>query len=595
VWLVIVVIAIAGVTLWLVYAVWRSPRRDDLATFGSYVAGIAVVAAALIARAWETRTRQLGNVLQAAELDQLADLFAVSVKDQWTRAATDRGLLRPDPIPVQWKRSSLPVAGPSSAAVGSQRFAPLPGLAAVGQQRLRGGRISDLHAVYGGLGSGRLVIAGAPGAGKSGAAVLLVLTALEHREQLVDSDRPRVPVPVMFTLHGWDPRTQRVHDWLVVRLQQTYPMLAGKGGTRKAAGLLAAGKVAVILDGLDEIHEDLRPVALQALSQQANFRLVILTRSAEMVSAAPRGLLEGAAALELKPIDPATAISYLTHAQLAPPPPGWRELVDRLRRAPDSPLAHALSSPLTLTLVRDTYRSGDDSRELLAFCDTPIRAVSSEDIVDHLLDRVLPAAYAERPGEAAPPYDLQTAERTLHCLAARMNQDGTRDLQWWQICGWAPAAPRSIATGLLLGLAIGLVGALAVKLTFGLVVGIGAAVGFGLVAMFRERAPSQIGPRPLRQTFRSASIPVGLAAGLPPGLAVGLAVGLAAGLIGGLAAGLAFGLTIAFIFVRTPDNTAPHSPLTSWRGSRVVGLATGLAAGFTGGRWGRSARPTRRR
>ena len=44
VWLVIAVIAIAGVTLWLVYAVWRSPRRDDLATFGSYVAGIAVVA-----------------------------------------------------------------------------------------------------------------------------------------------------------------------------------------------------------------------------------------------------------------------------------------------------------------------------------------------------------------------------------------------------------------------------------------------------------------------------------------------------------------------------------------------------------------------
>jgi hypothetical protein len=394
-----VVIGIAGVALWLVYEVWRSPHRDDLATFGSYVAGIAVAAAALIARAWETRTRQLGNVLQAAELDQLADLFAVSVKDQWTRAATDRGLLRPDPIPVQWKRSALPVAGPSSAAVGSRRFAPLPGLAAVGQQRLRGGRISDLHAVYGGLGSGRLVIAGAPGAGKSGAAVLLVLTALEHREQLVDSDRPRVPVPVMFTLHGWDPRTQRVHDWLVVRLQQTYPMLAGKSGTRKAAGLLAAGKVAVILDGLDEIHEDLRPVALQALSQQANFRLVILTRSAEMVSAAPQGLLEGAAALELKPIDPATAISYLAHAQLAPPPPGWRELIDRLRRAPDSPLAHALSSPLTLTLVRDTYRSGDDSRELLAFCDTPIRAVSSEDIVDHLLDRVLPAAYAERPGK----------------------------------------------------------------------------------------------------------------------------------------------------------------------------------------------------
>src|ERR1700683_4862266 len=132
-----VVAAIVGGTVCLVYAVWRSPHRNDLATFGSYVAAIAVVAVALITRAWEVRTRQLGDTLRTAELDQLSDLLAGAVKDQWTRAATDRGLLQPDPIPVRWKRSSLPVAGPPSAAVGSQRFSPLPGLSAVGQQRLR--------------------------------------------------------------------------------------------------------------------------------------------------------------------------------------------------------------------------------------------------------------------------------------------------------------------------------------------------------------------------------------------------------------------------------------------------------------------------
>jgi hypothetical protein len=582
-WPLVVVTAIVGGTVWLVYAVWRSPHRNDLATFGSYVAAVAVVAVALITRAWEVRTRQLGNVLRAAELDQLSDLFARAVKEQWTRAASDRGLLQPDPIPVRWKRSSLPVAGPPSAAVGSQQFSPLPGLSAVGQQRLRGGRISDLHAVYGGLGSGRLVIAGAPGSGKSGAAVLLVLAALKYRDQVSDAQRPQVPVPVMFTLHGWDPGTQRVQDWLAARFQQTYPLLAGKSGARKAAELLAAGKVTVILDGLDEIHEQLRPVALKALSQQAHFRLIVLTRSAEMAAAASQGLLEGAAALELQAIDPATAASYLTGAQLHPAPPGWRELTDRLRRGPDSPLAQALSSPLTLTLVRDTYRAGDDSLELLAFCDTPDPAVTSEDIVDHLLDRVLPAAYAERPGEPAQRYDLQTAEHALRYLAARMNHDGTRDLQWSQIRCWAPAAPRSIATGLMFGLAVGLVGALTIRLTFGLVVGISAAVGFGLLATFREHSPSLIGPRPLRQVFRPASVPSGLAVGLPAGLAVGLPVGLAAGLAGGLAAGLAFGLSMGFIFSRGPGDAAPQSPLASWHGSQVAALATGLATGFTGG------------
>jgi hypothetical protein len=78
-----------------------------------------------------------------------------------------------------------------------------------------------------------------------------------------------VPVPVMFTLHGWDPKRQQVQDWLATRLSQTYSLLTGRVGVVKAAGLLAAGKVAVILDGLDEIPEQLRPVALRALSQQA--------------------------------------------------------------------------------------------------------------------------------------------------------------------------------------------------------------------------------------------------------------------------------------------------------------------------------------
>jgi len=334
---------------------------------------------------------------------------------------------------------------------------------------------------------------------------------------------------------------------------------------------------------LDEIHEQLRPVALRALSQQAHFRLVVLTRSAEMAAAASQGLLEGAAALELQAIDPAAAARYLTGAQLHPAPPGWRELTDRLRRDPASPLAQALSSPLTLTLVRDTYRTGDDSRGLLAFCDASDPAVTSEDIVDHLLDRVLPAAYAERPGEPPPRYDPQTAEHALRCLAARMNQDGTRDLQWSQIRSWAPAAPRSIATGLLFGLAVGLAGALTIRPTFGLVAGISAAVLFGLTITFREHSPLLFGPRPLRQVFRSVSVPYGLAAGLPAGLAVGLPVGLAAGLAGGLAAGLAFGLTMGFIFSRGPGDAAPQSPLTSWHDSQVTALATGLAMGFTGG------------
>jgi hypothetical protein len=259
---------------------------------------------------------------------------------------------------VRWERSSKPVAGPVWAALSSQRFAPLPSLARVRPEQLDEGGLRDLHAIYGGLGSGRLVIVGAPGSGKTGAAALLVLAALEHREQVPGKDRPQVPVPVpvLVTLHGWDPETQDVQAWLVRRLQRDYRLFAGEGGAAQAAELVRTGRIAVLLDGLDEIPKRLRPVALDALSRQDALRIVVLARSNEMADAVQYGLLENAVALELQDVDPLTAADYLTRIQLDPAPRAWRELIDRLRHMPDSPIAKALNSPLTLTLVRDTYR-----------------------------------------------------------------------------------------------------------------------------------------------------------------------------------------------------------------------------------------------
>jgi hypothetical protein len=46
-----------------------------------------------------------------------------------------------------------------------------------------------------------------------------------------------------------------------------------------------------------------------------------------------------------------------------------------------------------LTLVRDTYRAGDDAGELPGLRDAAGHPASSQDITGHLLDRMLPAAY----------------------------------------------------------------------------------------------------------------------------------------------------------------------------------------------------------
>ena len=535
--------------------------------------------------------RRAGRPRQSPPLTPtpVADLLGEKVEEQWTKEAADRRLLAPEPIPVRWHKPSVTLAGPVSAAVRSQRFPPLPGLSTVGQQRLRAGHLRDLHEVYGGLGSGRLVIAGAPGSGKSGAAVLLVLAALNYRRQVSDDDRPQVPVPVMFSLSEWDPGREKLQDWLCLRIQQTYPLFAGKGGAVIAARLLTAGKMAVILDGLDEIPTRLRPVALRALSEQATFRMVVLTRSAEMVAAVTEDLLDMAAAVELQDVAPSTAADYLSHVQRDPAPQAWGELLGRLRSSPDSAIARALSSPLTLTLIRDTYRGGDDVREFLNFCDAPDHRVSDQDIVDHLLDRVLPASYAPRPGQPRPVYDLQTASVALIHIAGRMNQDGTRDLQWWLITSWLTTAPSIIVIGLGFGLIFGLSAWPAYGLVTGLVTGLFMGFFAGLTAWgVSGEPPNRIAPIRWRRALSPWTVVGGIGAGIGVGILYGLVYSDIAGLIAGLTAGLALTLLSVTEFgsvtegdsLPNSDGASSMTPLTAWRSDQVHALVLGLVSGL---------------
>ena len=576
--------------LCLLYGVWHSPpqRRNDLATYGAFAVAVVTLAAGWIAWAWRARRRSAGPAVTGQDLDRVTDLLAMAVKKQWERAAGERGLV--DPIPVTWGRPSAPLAGPIGAAAGSRRFAPLPGLTSAREAQLAAGQITDLHAIYGGLRSGRLVIAGAPGSGKSSAAVLLVLAALKHRNRVRAEDRGKVPVPVLFTAQDWDPRRQPVKDWLTGRLQQTYPLFAGQAGKANAGELVDAGRLTVILDGLDEIAGDLRPVALQALNQ-ASFRVVVLSRTAEMASAASqRGVLQGAAAVELRVIGPATAAGFLERVQRDPPPDGWHDLIHRIRASPASPLANAVNSPLALALIRDTYQSEDDARELLDYCDAAQQhgsgAQATEEITDHLLDRVLPNAYANRPGQPSPRYNLHTAHNTLTKIAARMNQDHTRDLQWWRIPEWIPFAQQSerlparrgklqwrpilsyfVRDFVLFGLLFGLLLGLGPWFRFGLGPGLGLGFVAGLLcalvyflpvtfASLDSTGSGSTSPAAAWQEERSFALMRGLGLGLGFGLILGPATGIAlglgfehnheAGLVPGLVAGLVTLLIVVF-------------------------------------------------
>ena len=439
------VAAIAVTVAWLLYLVWRTPYRSDLATYGAFVVSVVAIVVGWVAWAWRTWAWRKGTVGPASSenLDRVADQLADTVQAQWTSAAGGQGLIGTDPIRITWGRPSLPMAGPVAAAVGSHRFPPLPGLAPIREADLASGQAADLHTVYGGLQSGRLIIAGPPGSGKTGTAVLLVLAALRHRQGVPASDRPQVPVPVLLAAQDWNPARQPAREWLVGKLQDTYAI-----GADIAAALLDSGRISVILDGLDEISPDLQPVALQALSQQATFRLVLLSRTSEMAAAAARmGTLLGAAAIELNPVDPADAASYLERSQLHPPPPEWQELTTCIRTDPASPLSRVLTNPVMLSLVGTIYGAGSFSSPPI---DDLFRLPDETSITDHLLTAFVANAYDSRWRGRS--WTATQAEGWLALIGSQMRALSTEGYAWRQT---ACAMPNRLL-GLLSGTATGL-------------------------------------------------------------------------------------------------------------------------------------------
>jgi hypothetical protein len=481
-------------------------------------------------------------------------------------------------------------------------------MAAIAVERLQSGTLQDLLDVYGGLDSGRLVIMGGPGAGKTSAAIRLLLDALRHRATVgTGRERARIPVPILVTLHSWDPNRERFADWLARRLTRDYELLTAREyGPNAAAGLIEGGYLTAIIDGLDEIPEMLRSVVLQALDEQVAFRLVVLTRSDELVAAVSGAHLRGAAAVELCPVEPRQAAEYLANGQIDSLSPAWQCVVEDLRDRPGGILAQALDTPLMVALVRDTYRRCDPVDEFIDGSRFPSR----EAIEDHLLDRALLVAYARRPGRPAPPCTADEARQWLGFLARHMNDEGTRDLVWWQIPRWVPAWPRVLVTMLVAGLVavfmFGLVGGFVVGLENGLryglehgfvyssVAGPFYALFVGMVCLFNGGHSRQLGWLLRNRTDIRTALVLGFLVGL---VSMPANVILCVFLYGlghvvmfvfcyWLANLLVFGISFWLLTrLAGPSAEAASSidPRSLWCREHRLGLKTGLVYGLTGG------------
>jgi hypothetical protein len=449
--------------------------------------------------------------------------------------------------------------------------------------------VTRLHdEVYARLPHGRLVLLGGPGAGKTAAMILLMLAALDRRASLTGSDeRGRVPVPVWLTLGGWNPAGTTLWEWAADRMNLDHPALRAPEYEPDAAGeLLRGGRVALFLDGRDEMPQEARAQALKRINAEAaGLRVVLTSRPEEYQSTASSFALDNGAVVELLPVRPAAAETFLLHGQAGTRRKQWSRIADHLKRNPDSAAAKALDNPLNLSLAQDAYASKDPAP--LA---DPAAFPTGESLREHLIDQVLVTAY---PNE-------RDREHAAHWLAWLARQMGTsQDLRWWDIPSWIPRPQLRLARVLGSALIGGLVTALALDITpvvtarfgsnstLGVITGLedGLAIGtvLGLALgpwLGRSRAPRALA---LRWPAARDAVIIGLL------LAV---IALGAPVAGSLTSAFSViitGLTVAaaaflaFKFRALLSTPAPDSPsataIATYRADLTVGTATGLAAG----------------
>ncbi|RKN38987.1 hypothetical protein [Streptomyces hoynatensis] len=524
-------------------------------------------------------------------VDRAAEDLARDRWDQWDEEARNRKVL-PSPIRVPWAWTSRPVKDSMDSVLRDDAFPPLPGVPAAEAGALRRGEVAGgLYSVYAGLRSGRVVLLGGAGDGKSDAALLTAWEALKRRRALDAGAGARVPVPVLLSAREWNPAEEEIADWVADRLRADFRWL----NARTARELVNSGRIALFLDGFDEMDAPLRRAAIARLNRRLPFRLLLFSRTEEFADAVTRERLHGAAVLELAPVETEDAVRFLTEYAADPVPEAWRRLMTDLRRRPAGPLAQALGSPLLLTLVRDTYAGGTDEVAELLTREFADRAA----VEAFLLRRFLEIAYPADPSgptarsSGGPGYHQADVRRWLGYLAHRLSEGRREGLDWRRMHWWAPAWPRVLAIGVIGMLAGVLVGAVTYGpagdyATFGrsgarfgaLYTGaLGLTFGTAVGALSESR-----GPRPRRPARPGGPGRTLVSTGNPGvGAVVGLGVAITAGNMTdhlyGAAAGLVAGLTAVFDSARERPARRSRWSLPPARLALASGCTTGLPVG----------------
>lgn len=514
---------------------------------------------------------------QDTDVPPLADRLAREVKKR--ESETWRQLLGDSDRPIDLAFTFVRAPGHSADGAGAE------------------GRLVEVAAYYRRLRPGRLVITGAPGAGKTVLALHLMLLLLADRE-------PGEAVPVRLSLAAFDPDRHSLEQWITAHLVDAYRLRPAA-----AAALVSDRRVLPVLDGLDEIDPDPQPGysshaarALDALNAYADGvdkgQLVVTCRST--VYAALEGWYlwaQDSARIDIAPVAQDAARAFLSAR--ATDPRRWQEVFRELQDHPAGPLASELSTPWRLTLASSVYeqreRSGGFVRDPIGLLAPELNTPGS--VRDHLLHHVIPAAAQRR----TPDGHFYTAEnvrswltvlaRYLHTNSATAQRLGGHQLpvtdlvlhDLWPLAGTRRARVAHTAFTVAAWLAAG-----ALLLTVfprAWIASVGMVV---CAALFGVEAWVTVWPSPARVDGTRLRTPAGrrhFALGLTLGLVLGLVYGFGVGLTGGIVVGLTVGLMVGLsgsgmVGSGTPRRIVRDDLVSGVLFVLVMGLLIGLVYGF---------------
>ncbi|MER6606189.1 NACHT domain-containing protein [Streptomyces sp. NPDC000927] len=483
-------------------------------------------------------------------------------------------------------------------------FAHLPSHAHQAADAAPRGTLEGVAAYYRALGSGRLVITGAPGSGKTVLALHLMLLLLADRT-------PGGPVPVRLSLSTFDPGATKLDDWLADQLVRVHRLRPAA-----AVALVRARLVLPVLDGLDEMDAREDPglgsraaAALEAMNSYLHGTVkgqLVLTCRTDPYAALERvGLwAQDASLIKIAPVSTAAAEAFVTARAIDPG--RWAPVLDALRADPDSPLAQGLSTPWRLTLALAVHDERDPEqgwvRDPAELRRRGLR--TPEEVRDHLLDLYIRGASPT--DDTAAPYTRQQVCVWLTVLARHLRTNtGAREVagrrlsstdlvlhELWPLTGHRRARTvqvlLTVAVWAVADLPAGLLDAWSVYVTNVTLM----VAGSLLVGIPPWPIPSRlegitvgtrVGRRQLLNGLVGGLFWGGLVVVLDIGNVLGLAIGLVYGSVVGLVGGATVGAGLAGVLSDAPEIRRPHglaSPRRMVRDDLVTGLVTGLVVGL---------------